>query len=157
MRCRGVKLFRSSPISGVVFAVLVVTGGGIAAARPHATPTPAATPTPPAEDAAVTLIARKQFLSWQAGIIDRSKYAPELLANISDDKLKTVSTNLGRLGPPVKVEYVGLMSVDNAPAAGYKGYVYHFVTQNGAVYEQLVLDPKGQVAGIVFLDKLPDQ
>lgn len=154
MRCRAVKSSRFYPISVALLALTLVMPVA-SFARVHATPVPSATPTAGPENPVVTAIARKQFLSWQAGIIDRSKYAPSLLVQIDDAKLKEVSTNLGRLGPPVQVTYLGRMVVDHAPSPGYTGYLYHFTTQNGAVYEQLVLDPKNAVAGIIFLDKLP--
>lgn len=155
MPLRGPRLFRSY-ITSVACALLLVAAPNAAFARAHATPTPAATPTPQPEDPAATKIARQQFVAWQAGVLDKEKYTDTLYAKISADQLKTVSTNLGRLGALTGTEFVKSFDVADAPAKGYRALIYHFTTAGGAVYEQLVLTPDNKVAGIVFSDKMPN-
>src|SRR5579863_8576514 len=75
-------------------------------ARPHPTPTPAPTPTPVA-DPAITKIARQQFVQWQAGSINKSLYAQQVLAKLDDKKIASTSAALGELGALEDVVFIG--------------------------------------------------
>jgi hypothetical protein len=127
-----------------------------ALARRHApAPTPSPTPVPP-DDPAVTLMARRQFVAWQAGRIDRVEYAASLNAQIPDAKLESTSTNLGTLGALDGVKYLGPRDAVYAPLpAGIHVYLYDMLCANGSIYEQLTLDANGKVVGIEFTDTIP--
>jgi hypothetical protein len=116
---------------------------------------PTASPTPPPEDPAVGRVARREFVAWQSGNIDRSHYADVLNGKLSDDLVNRTATGLGHLGAFVRSEYLGPLVVDPDAPKGLSAYLYRMFCTNGAVYERLVLDASGKVAGIYFMDKLP--
>ena len=124
-------------------------------AKGHAAPSPAPTATlsPPPEDANITKIARREFVSWQAGNVDLDRYSANAKAQLTPDKIASTSKQLGLLGALVQTEWYSPMVFDGAPP-GVKGYLYHMVCTQGAVYEQLVIDAQGKITGIVFRDKL---
>jgi len=103
----------------------------------------------------VTHMANKQFVDWQAGAIDRASYTAELNAKITDAQLADISSKLGKLGAFIRSEYLGPIPEDPSVPAGVQAYMYRMFCSNGIVYEQLVLDGTGKVAGILFRDKLP--
>lgn len=123
-----------------------------AQARPSATPTPAPTPTP-AADPAVTKVARQQFVAWQAGSINKTLYAPQVLAKLTDAKIAEVSHALGGLGPLTDTVYVGPFSATDIPP-GAHGYIYQMRCSNGNIYLWLILDADAKIATIFFKDKL---
>lgn len=123
-----------------------------ALARPSATPTPAPTSTPVA-DPAVTKVARQQFVAWQAGSINKTLYAPEVSAKLTDAKITEVSNALSGLGPLTDTVYVGPFSAADIPA-GARGYIYQMRCSNGNIYLWLILDADAKIATIFFKDKL---
>ncbi len=150
-------LFRSfsTKIAVALLAGMLVAATAPAFARPQPTPTPTATPSPPPEDPAVTKIARREFVLWQAGNVDLSRYSNSAKAQITPEKITVTSKNLGLLGALVRSEYVEPVAFDNEPA-GVKAYIYRMICTDGIVYEQIVLDAAGKVTGIVFRNKLPE-
>lgn len=141
--------------AAAVFAALAFALPHAGVAKAHPTPAPSASPTPPPEDPAVGRIARREFVAWQAGNIDRTRYAPQTSAKLSDATINHVATGLGRLGAFVRSEYLGPIPVDADAPKGINAYLYRMFCTNGTVYERLVIDGSGKVAGIVFMDKLP--
>lgn len=136
-------------------AAVLAFGAPVASfARPHPTPTPSATPSPPPEDPAVGRVARREFVAWQAGNIDRTRYAPQTNSKLTDATVNQVATGLGHLGAFVRSEYLGPIPIEGTPK-GFSAYLYRMFCTNGAVYERLVIDANGKVAGIYFMDKLP--
>jgi hypothetical protein len=127
--------------------------GQPASARSKPTPTPTATPTPPPEDPAVTTIARHEFVAWQAGIVDKSRYTPEMQAKMSDDQVAQTSKNLGLVGALEKIDWVGFYPPP-PDIPGGRAYLYHMVCSNKAVYELLTIAPDGKIAGIAFRDSI---
>ncbi len=122
-------------------------------ARRHAPP-PTPSPTPvPAANPAVTQMARRQFVLWQAGRIDRAEYTASLSAQIDDAKIQQTSTDLGALGALIGMQYLGPVAVPNIPP-GAGVYLYKMNCSDGSIYEQLALDASGKVAGIVFRSTL---
>lgn len=110
---------------------------------------------PPANPA-VTLIARRQFVAWQAGRIDRVQYTPALNAQTPDSKVEESSATLGTLGALSGVQYLGPRdSVYGDLPPGVHVYLYQMICSNGSIYEQLTLDPNDRVAGIIFTDTIP--
>lgn len=140
------------------FRVAVLAGAGVwlaataAQARPSATPTPAPTPAPVA-DPAVTKVARQQFVAWQAGSINKSLYAPEVVGKLTDAKIADVSHALGALGPLTDTVYIGPFSAADIPA-GSHGYIYQMRCASGNIYLWLILDGDAKIATIFFKDKL---
>lgn len=125
-----------------------------AIARPHPTPTPTATPAPPPEDPAITSIARHEFVAWQAGVVDKSRYAPVTQAKLTDKQINDTSSALANLGALVSTKWWGPLGIEGGPP-GVKGYVYQMYCTNGMVYEQLTIDSAtGKIDGIFFRDKL---
>ena len=123
--------------------------------HPHGTPTPSPTPIPPA-DPAVTQIARRQFVAWQAGQIDRADYTASLNAQTPDSKVQESSATLGALGALSGVQYLGPRDsdYDDLPP-GVHVYLYQMLCTNGSIFEQITLDPSDKVAGIIFSDTAP--
>ncbi len=144
---------RIRPIAFAVLTAILVVAPLSAPAKPHPTPTPSATPIPVPEDPAVTKIARREFVLWQAGNVDLENYSDSAKAQLAADKIATTSKELGQLGALVRSEWMYPIAFDGAPA-GTKGYQYRMYCSNGAVYEQLVIDAQGKVTGILFRDKL---
>jgi len=151
-----------APALGVLCFLLALALAGPAAplsvsARPHATATPVPTPVP-SEDPAVTAIARREFVAWQIGVVNKARYTPDLAAAITDDKVKQSSTALAALGTFERSEYVGPATIADAePGEDVRGYFYRMVCSEGAVYMKLALSgPQNKVAFIGFNDKLHD-
>ena len=119
-------------------------------------PSPAATasPTPPPEDPAVTAVARREFVAWQAGVVTASRYAAGAQGGLTADKIADTSKQLGAAGTLVKTEWVGPVVVDDAPT-GTHGYWYKMTCENTVVFERLIIAPDGKIDGIVFRDKMP--
>lgn len=146
-------LFLSLRTSAVALALLCLLVPITGAAHSHATPTPSATPSPPPEDAAVTQIARREFVAWQAGIVTMAHYDPKTQATITAQKLNDTSKALGVLGTFEHAEWVGPLGIVD-PAPGQKGYIYKMVCANYSVYELLTMGGDGKIQGIFFRDKL---
>lgn len=121
-------------------------------ARTHATPTPAPTPSP-VEDPAITSIARHQFVQWQAGVVNKSLYAPAVVAQLTDSKITDTSHALAQLGPLTNVVYMGRWVNPDFPA-GVNGYIYQMRCSQGNVYLWLALDTDGKIATIFFKNRL---
>lgn len=120
--------------------------------RPHATPTPSPTPAPIA-DPAITKLARQQFVSWQAGIINKNLYAERVLDKLTDAKISDTSTALAQLGALTDVVYLGpWISPDFPPGA--RGYAYQMRCTSGNIYLWLALDAEGKIATILFKNRL---
>ncbi len=135
-------------------ALALLFCGGTAIAKPNPTPSSAATPSLPPEDPGVTKVVRREFVSWQAGNVDLTRYSDSARTQISADKIATTSKNLALLGALERVEYVEPVAFDNQPT-GDRAFIYRMTCTQGIVYEQIVLDAQGKVTGIVFRDKMP--
>ena len=136
-----------------VVVMAISLSGAPAQARHHAPPTPSPTPVPPA-DPVVTQIATRQFVSWQAGRIDRAGYTASLSAQTDDQKVQQASTDLGALGALESVQYLGPLAIANLPA-GVNVYLYKMLCTDGFIYEQIALDASGKIAGLIFRDTIP--
>ena len=101
-------------------------------------------------------LARRQFVAWQAGRIDRSEYTAQLSAQTPDSKIEASSIDLGALGALTGVTYLGPRDsmYDDLPP-GIHVYLYQMLCTNGNIFEQLTLDPRNKVAGIIFADTAP--
>lgn len=128
---------------------LAIAGPATGLARPHATPAP--TPTPVA-DPAITKIARQQFVQWQAGSVNKSLYAPETTAKLTDEKIADTARVLGRLGALNDMVYIGRWINPDMPTLS--GYIYQMRCIEGNIYLWLALQSDGKIASIVFKDRL---
>jgi hypothetical protein len=137
-----------------VFAAALVLGGLAtpSLARPHSTPTPSPTPSPVA-DPAVTKVARQQFVQWQAGSVNKSLYAQQVLAKLSDAQIADASAKLGQLGALTDVVYIGRW-IDATFPAGARGYIYQMRCVSGNIYLWLAFDAQGKIATILFKNRL---
>jgi hypothetical protein len=129
---------------------ILVAGPGLT--RPHPTPTPSPTPSPVA-DPAITKLARQQFVQWQAGTVNKSLYAAQVLDKLTDAKIAQTSEALGQLGALTDVVYLGAwISADFPPGA--RGYAYEMLCASGKIYLWLALNPQGKIATILFKNRL---
>jgi hypothetical protein len=128
---------------------ILIAGPATGSARPHATPAP--TPTPVA-DPAITKIARQQFVQWQAGSVNKSLYAPEVVPKLTDEKIADTSKALGLLGALTDMVYIGRWINPEMPSLS--GYIYQMRCVEGNVYLWLELQPDGKIASIVFKNRL---
>jgi hypothetical protein len=142
------RFFRNAVFTLGLAAVIA----GPAGARPHATPTPEPTPAPVA-DPAVTKIARQQFVAWQAGTINKSLYAPEVLTKLTDAKVNDVARALAALGPLTDTTFIAPFEAADIPANA-RGYIYQMHCTAGNIYLWMILDADGKIATIFFKDKL---
>jgi len=127
----------------------------VAIARSHATPTPTATPTIPPEDPALTLVARREFVSWQAGVVNLDRYDEKSRPGITPVKIEQTSKALGTLGTLESVQWLGPIPIVD-PVPGVKGsYLFKMHCDIADVYEMLTMGDDGKVTGIIFRDKLP--
>ncbi len=100
-------------------------------------------------------MAIRQFVAWQAGVLDRAQYTASLSAQIPDAKVQQNAATLGTLGALNNTVYLGPRDSAYAVPPGVHVYLYEMVCSNGTVYEQLTLDGSGKVAGIEFTDTIP--
>ena len=152
MRLPELMLSRSFIISVAALATILAFAPAATLARSHASPTPAATPTPGPEDPAITTIARREFVSWQAGVINKSRYDARTVADMTDDKIATTSKALGVLGTLESTVWIGPLIYPDDKTV--KGYIYQMVCSNFKVYEFLTIGPDGKIQGIFFKDTL---
>jgi hypothetical protein len=118
--------------------------------RSHPTPSPSPTPV---ADPAITKIARQQFVAWQSGVIDKSLYAPQLQAQLTDAKISDTSHALGQLGALTDTVFIGNWLNPNFPA-GTHGYIYQMRCEVGNVYLWMALGADGKVVTLFFRNRL---
>ncbi|HEX4014154.1 MAG TPA: hypothetical protein VHX17_09760 [Candidatus Cybelea sp.] len=135
---------------GIVLALAALTVSG--SARSHATPTPSPSPTPVA-DPKITLLARQQFVAWQAGAINQHLYAQQVLDKLTDAKISDTSHALGQLGALTDTVFIGSWADPSFPA-GARGFIYQMHCVEGNIYLWLALDPQGKIATIFFKNRL---
>ncbi len=108
---------------------------------PSVSPAPQASAAAPAEDPAITKLAREQYDAFAAGKVDATKYS----AAIPADAIAQVQAGLTALGPVKSV--ILLRTVSSAQGTVY---VYKFIAENGAALEQLSVKD-GKIDGIYFM------
>lgn len=143
---------RSILLATALVAGLLVGLSSPAGARPHPTPTPSPTAAPSA-DPAITNVARHQFVAWQAGVINKTLYASQVLAQLTDAKIAQTSQALAQLGALTDVVYMGRWVNPDFPT-GASGYIYQMRCTQGNVYLWLALDAEGKIATIFFKNRL---
>ncbi len=133
--------------------LLASAGGSSVPASAHRAP-PAPVPLPaPTANPAVTATARRQFLDWQLGSVDTTRYTSELASAATPAVVSKTGAELGRLGSLLHFQYVGSAVAAHMPP-GASGYIYRAICASGKVYMLLALDPKGKIARILYADNL---
>ena len=118
-----------------------------------AKPTPTATPTLPPEDPAITTIARREFVAWQAGVVEKTRYAPEAQAKLTDESISNVSKALSSYGALLHTQWMGYLQIVGGPP-GEVGYTYRMECVNAPLFEQLMIGPDCKIDSIDFREKL---
>lgn len=134
-------------LSFIISAALLI-------ARTHPSPTPTATPTLAPEVPAITAVARREFVAWQAGAVDKDHYVDAAQAQLTADGTAKMSKVLVSYGALEHAEWYGNFPIIGAPP-GVVGYTYRMVCTNDAIFEQLMIGPDGKIDSINFLKKLP--
>ncbi len=101
----------------------------------------------------MTAVARRQFVEWQAGKVDKNAYADSIQDQLSDDKIDASSRALGSLGALTGTVYIGPLAVPES-LGNARGYIYQMNCVGGTVYLFLVIDAQGKIARIFFKDRL---
>lgn len=112
---------------------------------PVATNPPLPSPKPTADDPKIHKLAVQQFLAWQSGTVNRSLYADQVNAELTDDMMDKGTKTLANLGALQKVQFQGI-----ATAKGTSFYVYKMTCANGTIQMDFTLDPDGKIALIFF-------
>lgn len=142
------SLARALAVTPLLLAALALPSWG----RPHAGPTPSPTPAPVA-DPAITKLARQQFVQWQAGSVNKSLYAEQVLRQLTDAKISETSQKLGELGALTDTVYVGRWINPDFPT-DTSGYIYQMHCVSGNVYLWLAVDGQGKIAWFTFKNRL---
>ncbi|HXP92671.1 MAG TPA: hypothetical protein VN905_04315 [Candidatus Binatia bacterium] len=109
-------------------------------------PAPAPSETPlPGEDSSITARVHAEFLAWQHGQIDRSRYTTDASEAFSDSLVAKVATELTALGAPAAFIFRG----KTAPPGGTI-YAYRVSCANSDVWMTFGLDASGKINGIAF-------
>jgi hypothetical protein len=138
----------------VLAALALCSIPALASAKAHdPTPAPTATPTLPPEDPAITAIARREFVEWQAGVVDRTHYSAQT-QGLTQQKITDTSKILSQYGALLQTQWAGPLGIQDGPP-GVTGYVYKMVCAGGTLYEYLTMGPDGKVDGVIFRDKAP--
>lgn len=110
--------------------------------RPAPPPSDAAIP---GEDAAMTARVRAEFLAWQQGSIDRSRYTTDAAAAFTDALVAREAAELGAFGPPTAFTFRG-----KTQPAGGTIYAYRVTCPNSDVWVIIGIDAGGKINGIAF-------
>ncbi len=98
-------------------------------------------------------MARREFVAWQAGVVDPTHYAAVTQAKLTPAKIAATSKALASLGALTSVEWLGYLGIDGGPK-GVTGYIYRMRCSNATVFEELTIGPDGKIDGIMFRDRL---
>ena len=98
-----------------------------------------------AERPEITREVRAEFLAWQRGSIDRSRYSTYAAAQFTDPYVQRYAAQLREWGDLGTVEYVGKNS-----SGGTTMYDYRLVCANAVVMMQMGIDQTGKIDAIAF-------
>ena len=101
----------------------------------------------------MTAIARHEFVAWQAGVVDKSRYSAAMQAAMTDAQIARTSKNLSELGALERTQWLGpYQAPPDEPGA--KSYLFRMFCAIHPVYVLLTIAPDGKIAGIAFRDSL---
>ncbi len=107
----------------------------------------------PSEDPAITQIARREFVAWQAGVVNPEHYSSKT-RGLEPEKIANTSKALGILGSLIRTEWLGPIPIISGGPPDAKAYLFRMVCSNSAVFEELTIGGDGKIDGIFFRDKL---
>ncbi|HEX5274428.1 MAG TPA: hypothetical protein VFW34_04065 [Candidatus Rubrimentiphilum sp.] len=108
-------------------------------------PPPLPPPKPAPEDPKIRKIALQQFVAWQGGALDRSRYSDDVNAQLSDDVLDASEKALAALGALQSATFDGI-----SQAKGIHVYVYTMKCEHGTIDMKFALQPDGKIALVFF-------
>lgn len=112
---------------------------------PTDAPPPVPEPKPAPDDPKMHKLAVQQFLAWQAGTVDRSRYSDDVNAQLNDELLDASEKAVAGLGALQSTTFRGI-----SDAKGVKIYVYRMVCEHGSIDMKFALQPDGKIALIFF-------
>lgn len=108
-------------------------------------PPPLPSPKPAREDPKIRKLAVQQFVAWQGGTVDRSRYSDDVNAQVSDDVLDQSEKALAALGALQTATFKGIST-----AKGIHVYVYTMTCEHGSIDMKFALQPDGKIALVFF-------
>lgn len=109
-------------------------------------PPPIPSPKPAPEDPKMRKLAVRQFLDFQGGNVDRSKYSDDVNAQLNDDLLSGSEKALAALGALQTVTFRGISQTKNVNV-----YVYRMTCEHGSIDMEFALQPDGKIAVLLFV------
>jgi hypothetical protein len=108
-------------------------------------PPPLPSPKPAKEDPKIRKIALQQFVAWQGGAVDRTRYSDDVNAQLSPDVLDASEKALAALGALQTATFKGI-----SEAKGIHVYVYTMTCEHGSIDMKFALQPDGKIALVFF-------
>ncbi len=108
-------------------------------------PPPLPSPKPAPEDPKIRKLALQQFVAWQGGAVDRSRYSDDVNAQLSADVLDASEKALAALGALQVATFNGI-----SIAKGIHVYVYTMTCEHGSIDMKFALQPDGKIALVFF-------
>jgi hypothetical protein len=108
-------------------------------------PPPLPSPKPAPEDPKIRKLAVQQFVAWQGGTVDRTRYSDDVNAQLSDDVLDASEKALAALGALQSATFKGISN-----AKGIRVYVYTMTCEHGSIDMKFALQPDGKIALVFF-------
>lgn len=108
-------------------------------------PPPLPPPKPAPEDPKIRKLAVQQFVAWQGGAVDRSRYSDDINAQLSDDMLDASEKALAALGALQTATFKGIST-----AKGIRIYVYTMTCEHGSIDMKFAVQPDGKIALVFF-------
>ncbi len=108
-------------------------------------PPPLPSPKPAPEDPKIRKLAVQQFVAWQGGTVDRTRYSDDVNAQLSDDVLTASEKALAALGALQSATFRGV-----SLAKGIRVYVYTMTCEHGSIDMKFALQPDGKIALVFF-------
>jgi hypothetical protein len=108
-------------------------------------PPPLPSPKPAPDDPKIHKLAVQQFVAWQGGTVDRTRYSDDVNAQLSDDVLDASEKALAALGALQTATFRGI-----SQAKGIHVYVYTMTCEHGSIDMKFALQPDGKIALVFF-------
>jgi CubicO group peptidase (beta-lactamase class C family) len=131
--------FRSTPLVRQLQMIIDMKATNAALSIP--------TTTAAGEDIAVTTRARAEFLAFQSGSVDPSRYDLQMVDVLTRQRIATASHELSLLGDVQSFVFVGKASADELRLTVYR---YTVICVGGEESMTFVINSAGKIAGIQF-------
>jgi hypothetical protein len=113
---------------------------------PLNSPPPIPPPKPAPDDPKMHKLAVRQFLAFQGGTVDRTRYSDDVNAQLNDELLDGSEKALAALGALQTVNFRGI-----SHAKGIDVYVYRMTCEHGTIDMEFALQPDGKIAVLLFV------